>query len=137
MNKKYKKPTIEKLEIYKQRYETFRHLDKLRWQMLQIAIATGSVVLVFGKDDSTKPGWWAWFVVGIILLILGFAMGRIGHGIKKNGEVLRSAGNAIGDIDIPKESSNLKSSSFWIMTIMIVAGLVCLALPFLLLTCST
>lgn len=123
----------EKLEIYKQRYETFRHLDKLRWQMLQIAIAAGSIVLALGKDGSTKPGWWTWATVGMILLILGFAMGRIGHGIKKNGKVLRSVGNAIGDIDIPRESSNFKSSSFWIMVIMIVAGLLCLTLSFLLL----
>lgn len=130
MDKKYKKPTIEKLEIYRQRYETFRHLDKLRWQMLQIAVATGSVVLVFGRDGSTRPGWWTWAAVGMILLILGFAMIRIGNGIKKNGEVLRSVGNVIGDINIPKQSSNCSSVSFWIAITMMVVGFVCLALSF-------
>ncbi len=137
MNKKYKKPTIEQLEIYKQRYETFRHLDKLRWQMLQIAIATGSIVLVFGNGDSAKPVWWTWAVAGMVLMILGFAMARIGNGIKKNGEVLRSAGNIIGDINIPKQSSNWKNISFWIAIIMMVTGLACLVLSVLLLKYAT
>jgi len=137
MNKKYKKPTIEQLEIYKQRYETFRHLDKLRWQMLQIAIATGSIVLAFGKGDSAKLVWWTWAVVGMILMILGFAMARISNGIKKNGEVLRSAGNIIGDINIPKQSSNWKNISFWIAIIMMVTGLACFVLSVLLLKYAT
>jgi len=121
---------IEKLEIYRQRYETFRHLDKLRWQMLQIAIATSSVVLVFRRGTSAKPGWWIWAIVGMILLILGLAMVRIGNGIRKNGKVLRSAGNAIGDVNIPKQLSNWNSVSFWIAITMIIVGLVCLKLSF-------
>lgn len=125
-----KKPTEAQLEIYRQRYETFRHLDKLRWQMLQIAIATSSVILVFGKDTSTKPEWWTWAVVGMILLILGLAMVRIGNGVRKNGKILRSAGVAIGDVNIPKQLSNWSSISFWIAIIMIIVGLVCLKLSF-------
>ena len=39
-------------EVYRQRYETFRHLDRLRWQMLQIAVGIGSVVLAFGGDAA-------------------------------------------------------------------------------------
>jgi len=122
-----KKMNMEQLEIYKQRYETFRHLDKLRWQMLQIAVATGSLVLVFGKDGS-KPEWWVWVAIGMILLILGFAMMQIGNGIRKNGKVLHNAGNAIGDVNIPKQLSNWRSISFWIALIMIVVGFVSLAL---------
>jgi hypothetical protein len=34
------------LEIYKQRYETYRHLDKLRWQILQIVVAVGSAAVL-------------------------------------------------------------------------------------------
>ena len=34
--------TDENLEIYRQRYETYRHFDKLRWQMLQILVAIAS-----------------------------------------------------------------------------------------------
>jgi len=123
-------PTEAQLEIYRQRYETFRHLDKLRWQMLQIAIATGSVVLAFGKGISTKPEWWAWAVVGVILLILGVSMVRIGNGVRKNGEILRNVGNEIGDVNIPKQLSNWSSVSFWIAITMIIVGLVSLKLSF-------
>ncbi|MFC1720733.1 hypothetical protein ACFL0K_00555 [Patescibacteria group bacterium] len=129
------KTVTEQLEIYKQRYETFRHLDKLRWQMLQIAIATGSVILTFGKSDSTaEPGWWIWATVGMVLLILGFAMMRISNGIKKNGENLRRVGDIIGDVNIPKSSPGLSNISFWIETIMITMGLVCLILSIYYLT---
>ncbi len=124
MGNKFEEPIIEKLEIYRQRYETFRHLDKLRWQMLQIAVAAGSVVLAFSRDGSSSPGWWALLATGIILLILAFAMVRIIHGIIKNGEVLHSIGNLIGDKSIPKPSWSWKSSSFWIVTIMAVVGVI-------------
>jgi len=96
--------------------------------MLQIAIATGSVVLVFGNSTSTKPEWWTWAAIGVIWLILGVAMVRIGNGIKKNGKILNKAGNAIGDIDIPKQLSNWRSVSFWIAITMILLGLVILKL---------
>ncbi len=128
------KPTEAQLEIYRQRYETFRHLDKLRWQMLQIAIATGSVVLAFGTSTSTRPEWWTWAAVGVILLILGIAMIRIGNGVRKNGEALRNAGNTIGDTNIPKQLSNSRSVSFWIAITMIIIGLVSLKLSFYYLT---
>ena len=49
--------TKEELEIYKQRYETFRYLDRLRWQMLQIAVGTGSLILSFGRDGSEPERW--------------------------------------------------------------------------------
>ena len=40
----------ENIEIYRQRYETFRHLDKLRWQMLQILVAIGSLNCSIGQS---------------------------------------------------------------------------------------
>ena len=52
--------TTEALEIYKQRYDTYRHLDKLRWQMFQIAVGSGSVVLAFGRGNPATliGGFW-------------------------------------------------------------------------------
>ena len=73
--------TIEELEIYKQRYETFRYLDRLRWQMLQIAVIVGSLILAYGKDES-EPARWVLAVVGALLTILGSTMLKIRHGIK-------------------------------------------------------
>ena len=71
--------TIDEIEIYKQRYETYRHLDRLRWQMLQIAIGVGSLILAFARGGC-KPDWWIFLVVGLLLIIFGSAMLKIGHG---------------------------------------------------------
>ncbi len=123
--------TNEELEVYKQRYETFRHLDKLRWQMLQIAVAVGSLVLAFGKGGSTGPDWWVWAVVGLLLFIFGFVMIRIGHGISMNGRVLKNAAELVGDGDIPLTAAWWKASSFWVAATIMVLGLLCLALAYL------
>ncbi|MCY3996752.1 MAG: hypothetical protein OXF07_11460 [Rhodobacter sp.] len=46
------------LEIYRQRYETFRHLDRLRLQMLQILVAVGTATTLVLKATSGPPEWW-------------------------------------------------------------------------------
>ena len=50
--------TPEQLEVYKQRYETFRHLDRLRWQMLQISVAVAPLIIAFGARTDAGPVWW-------------------------------------------------------------------------------
>ena len=57
----------DELEIYKQRYETYRHLDRLRWQMVQTAVGAGSLILAFARGGS-KPEWWVFAVVGLMLI---------------------------------------------------------------------
>ena len=109
-------------EIYKERYETFRHLDKLRWQMLQIAVAAPSVILVFGGDGANQPKRWAIVAVGAILIALGVSMLRIGSGIRANNKALYNAGKAVGDNDIPVPKSNTRSVSFWIAITVILVG---------------
>ena len=94
--------TINQIEIYKQRYETYRHLDRLRWQMLQIAVGAGSLILAFAGGDS-EPNWWIFAAVGLLLIIFGSVMLRIGHGINMNGKVLSKAASAVGDVDIPSD----------------------------------
>ena len=42
-------------------------LDRLRWQMLQIAVGAGSLILAFAKGGST-PEWWVFSVVGLMLI---------------------------------------------------------------------
>ena len=42
----------DELEIYRQRYETYRHLDRLRWLMLQIVVGAGSLILVFARGGQ-------------------------------------------------------------------------------------
>jgi len=118
----------ETLEIYKQRYETYRHLDKLRWQMLQIAVVIGSLVLTFGKSGSTGPDWWVLAIVGLLLLIFGFVMERIRHGISMNGRVLVKVSKLVGDVDIPLTVVWWKSSSFWVAFTIMALGTLCLVL---------
>ena len=122
--------TPDELEIYKQRYETYRHLDRLRWQMLQIAVGAGLLTLAFAKDGA-KPNWWLFAVVGTMLIIFGLVMLRIGHGIKMNGQVLSKAAALVGDADIPPVSTWWKSVSFWIASTLIVVGVVFIGLAYL------
>ncbi len=116
--------TINQVEIYKQRYETYRHLDRLRWQMLQIAVGAGSLILAFAGGGS-EPDWWVFAAVGTLLIILGSVMLRIGHGINMNSKVLSKAASAVGDIGIPPTSNRWKSVSFWVACILIALGSVC------------
>ncbi len=115
----------ENVEIYNQRYETFRHLDRLRWQMLQIGIAAGSILIAFSDDSGGKIVWWALLTVGIVLLSSSVAMMRIGSGIKANAEVLRAAGLAIGDEGIKVAKSQWRGVAFWVALFMMIAGGIC------------
>ena len=95
-------------EIYRQRYETFRHLDRLRWQMFQIAIAAGSAIYVV--DNRTGgPTRLAFLLAGIVLFILAAAMLRIGHGIKVNNTYLARAGTSLGDDGIPTSTGRVST----------------------------
>ncbi|MEM1141434.1 MAG: hypothetical protein AAGI88_02525 [Pseudomonadota bacterium] len=113
-------------EVYKERYATYRHLDQLRWQMLQLAVAAGSAVLAFADVVSETAAGWKWAVAGSIFLILGIAMLRIGAGIVSNAKVLREVGKEIGDVWIPQPSPYVQSVSFWIALAITVFGGLCL-----------
>ena len=118
-------PSSENLEVYKQRYAPYRHLDRLRWQMFQIATPLTAVVLAFGRDKNSDPDWWALLIVGLVLIVLGIVMERIRQGISANGSVLREIGKTVGDENIPKPAMWSKSVSFWISAAMFTAGTGC------------
>ena len=63
------------LEIYKQRYETYRHLDRLRWLMFLAAVGVALLYLLLGGFRFGSAGW---LVLGVLLLSLGAAKLRIG-----------------------------------------------------------
>ena len=109
-------------EIYRQRYETFRHLDKLRWQMLQITVAIGSIFTLILRITDGAPEWWFIGGLGLILVANGFAMLRINSGIKKNGSILQEFGKKIGDISIPSISPSWKASSHWLAILILSFG---------------
>ena len=110
---------------HKRCYETYRHLDRLRWQMLPVAVGAGAAILAFARYRS-EPVWWVFLGVGLLLIISGVAMLRIGQGINRNGEVLRKIAATIGDEDIPPVGKRLKSVAFWISWTMIGLGVICL-----------
>ena len=102
------------IEIYKQRYETWRHLDKIRWQIIQfyIAILTG-IVLLYQYDSTPKP---AWIIpaIGIVIMSTSLALFKVNSGIRANGKVLHEIGNKVGDIGIPDVSNSSQSIGHWI-----------------------
>jgi len=118
----------KEIEIYRQRFETFRHLDRLRWQMLQILIGIGSVSALIGRASTEPAQWWFFAVIGTALLLLAFVMTKINGGIRMNSIALRLAAEKIDDFSIPDVSRKWKTSSHWIAVIVFLAGALCLAL---------
>jgi len=104
----------EAVEVYRQRYETFRHLDKLRWQMLQILVAIGTATTLILRSTSGPLAWWFFVLLGGALLVLAFAMHKINQGIRGNGKVLQKTGKVVGDDAIPDVSNPWRSVAHWL-----------------------
>lgn len=99
-------------------------MDRLRWQMFQIAVGSSSLIIAFAREGShIEP--WALRIVGALLLILGGVKIRIGDGIRRNSKVLHEAAASIGDSEIPM-SSMFKSVSFWISCSLVAIGILIL-----------
>ncbi len=109
------------LEIYKQRYETFRHLDRLRWYMLQLLIAVGSAFAIAIRVTSHAPEWWLYLTLSLALGFVSWASVSINNGIRSNGIILKKSADAIGDTGIPCTENPLKSSAHWLA--FFIAGL--------------
>lgn len=116
------KMTDKNLEIYRQRYETFRHFDKLRWQMLQILVAVASATAFILRSTSGPIEWWFLSLLGLALIIVGSVMLRIGVGIKANAMVLKKAAEEIGDSDCPGPLSQKKSVAHWLAVLVVSLG---------------
>ena len=119
------------IEIYQQRYETYRHLDGLRWHMMQIGVAAASIVFAFSNDSSSEPGWWSWVGVGVVLIFSSVAMLKIGSGIAANAAVLKEAGEKLGDVGLPGTSVKRNSVAFWIAVVMLMTGVASIFFPVL------
>lgn len=106
--------------VYEQRYETYRHLDKLRWFIFQIAISVIAGILVLKNPELEYNV----FAIGLVLFSSGILMAKINYGIDKNNIVLRSAGEKVGDdsIPTPKKNGKYKSISWLISYSLIFIG---------------
>lgn len=99
--------------IYEQRYETYRHLDKLRWFVFQIAISVIAGILVLKNPEQE----YNIFAIGLLLFSSGTLMAKINYGIDKNNIVLRSVGIKMGDDSIPTPKKNGKCKSIsWLIS---------------------
>jgi uncharacterized membrane protein len=115
---------LEKVEIYKERYETWRHLDRTRYQIIQLTIALCAAALVGFENGYLISGPWISGSAGIILGILWQVLAKVNSAIQKNGEALRIYGLAVGDDQIPDVSKKDFSIFFWIESLFAVFGFV-------------
>jgi hypothetical protein len=106
--------------IYEQRYETYRHLDKLRWFIFQIAISVIAGILVLKNPEQE----YNIFAIGLVLFSSGILMAKINYCIDKNNTILQSVGAKIGDdsIPTPKKDDKYKSVSWLISYSLISIG---------------
>ena len=119
----YLEPKLMYETIYCQRYETFRHLDKLRWQMLQLLVAIGSATALVLRLSSGEIEWWFYLLLGLALMAISGAMLRISSGIRKNAEILKAAAEGIGDHGMPDISNKWKSIAHWIALVVMIVGI--------------
>lgn len=72
--------TDKQLEIYKQRYETFRFFYRLEWQLLQVRVVIGLGLFALGvENDNGNPSNWRYFASGGVFLGFSYAMHRMAN----------------------------------------------------------
>ena len=108
------------LEIYRQKYEVFRHFDKLRWQIPTFTLGAGSLLLAFAPRKGEQPAWWSFVILGILLFFSSFAVFRVRMGIFKNHSALDAAAKAIGDTTIPAQPKY--GATWWLSILLMLAG---------------
>ncbi|NKB26396.1 MAG: hypothetical protein GKR99_02070 [Rhodobacteraceae bacterium] len=114
-----------KLERYRQRYETWRHLDKIRYQIIQASIAllaAGAVVINF--SDNSLP-FWFFLIVGLAAMMFWKVLYKVNDAIIGNGQALRDYGAAIGDEDLPDVSDRKASVFYYIEVGYLISAAIC------------
>lgn len=112
----------EQLEIYRQRYEVFRHLDTLRWQLFQTAIATAGIVMALGKDSIAAGSTWFWGAIALIFISIGGGKLRINYGANSNNRMLKEVAEKIGDNKIPVRENWYNGVSNYTAITMVLVG---------------
>lgn len=122
-------------EVYQQRYETYRHLDRLRWQMMQIGVTAASVIFAFSSEKESTLEVWTWLGVGIVLIFSATAMLKISNGISANAKMLKIAGEHLGDSHLLESPRRRGSVAFWIAITMLSAGVMATFYPLITKAC--
>jgi hypothetical protein len=110
------------LEIYRQKYENFRHFDNLRWHIPTYCFGFGSMLLGFASKKDQPPDWWAFVVFGFLSLFSSYAIIRVRKGINNNNIALRKVAFLIGDTDIPLQRPS-GGATWWLTIILSIVGL--------------
>ena len=111
------------LEVYIQRYETFRHLDSMRYQVQNITVLLGTLFAGYAVNEGGDYPPILGVVAGVILISFGITMRRITNGIVSNSKVLREFGQKIGDNNLPITSNDWRTANFWTSAITILIGI--------------
>jgi phosphatidylglycerophosphate synthase len=110
------------LEIYKQKYEVFRHFDNLRWHVPTICISAGSILLAFASKKDQTSAWWAFVIFGFLSLFSAFSIYRVRKGIHQNHGALVTIAKKIGDTNIPTLKKK-GGATWWLSIILLIIGI--------------
>lgn len=110
-------------ERYGQRYETWRHLDGLRYQTIQMTIGIFGVVAAILQIKSTFPSSLLLFVMGGIMLSQWKLLAKINDGIVLNGIALEEFAREVGDRHVPNVSQRNKSIFYWVEVFFLLLGI--------------
>ncbi len=100
------------VERYRQRYETWRHLDKIRYQIIQLAIGMGGAIALVIRATGTDIPFWLLTILAIIFFLLWMVLSKVNLAIRKNGASLQKYGEEVGDDDLPDVSQKDRSAVF-------------------------
>lgn len=110
-------------EAYSERYATWRHLDRIRYQIIQLAIAfIGAIALIADVDNNRLPIWIC-LLVGIVYMALWGILAKVNSAIRGNGDALREFGKTVGDDRLPDVSKKDRSVFYYIEIGFFVLGL--------------
>ena len=115
--------TDRQLEIYRQRYETFRFHYRLEWQMLQAGVAIGLVTLGLG-EKAFDPKWWQFLISGSVFLTFSYAMHRMAKGNREHRPIWMHYARVVGDPTVAEIGSPWKSAAVQARVVLFLAGLI-------------
>ena len=115
--------TKEELEVYRQRYETYRFHYKLEWQFLQVGVAIGLVTLGLG-EQAFNPQWWQFIIGGGVFLGFSYAMQRVARAITDSRSSFVCYARLVGDDRVGEIGSWRSSAAVWGRIILHSSGVI-------------
>ena len=122
------------LEVYRQKYQNFRHFDTLRWSVHTVVITAGGLVVTFAAKATEPSGETETTVLlllfGVFALLGWWLLYRLTYNHMKNSFALEGVAQLIGDLTIPHVPEDnrqlLLSAAFMFMAFVGTLGSVAL-----------